>query len=230
MLTSFPYSLPPLPRSPRPPLEIAQASPSQPYDCRIHGEVEVGAKLVAPCLCRGTGKWMWFADMNRRRRRDPVSSRVCGTCHARIDYQAYQQFGSSLTQLVSWPLDHALAFRGVLLTVILSSTFFLFLEPVSVLVIRLLTSSLFWRQHSLWARVVYGPLPLKIVMYKYVGQLLWSYFLRMEDAVRETLAEAESVLLERALPVTVGEEYSEGEGKGETGGGGGGEGEGEEEE
>jgi hypothetical protein len=40
-------------------------------------------------------------------------------------------------------------------------------------------------------------------MYKYVGQLLWSYFLRAEGAVRETLAEAESILLERALPVTV---------------------------
>lgn len=146
-----------------------------------------------------------------------MSSRVCGTCHARIDYHAYQQFGSFLTQLVSWPLDHTMAFRGVLLTAILSSTFFFFLEPVSVVVIRLLTSSLFWRQHSLWARVVYGPLPLKIVMYKYVGQLLWSYFLRMEGAVRETLAEAESVLLERALPVTVGEEYQpeEGEGGGE---------------
>jgi hypothetical protein len=108
-----------------------------------------------------------------------------------------------------------MAFRGVLLTAILSSTFFLFLEPVSVMVIRLLTSSLFWRQHSLWARVVYGPLPLKIVMYKYVGQLLWSYFLRVEGAVRETLAEAESVLLERALPVTVGEEYQAVEGEGE---------------
>lgn len=146
-----------------------------------------------------------------------MSSRVCGTCHARIDYQAYQQFGSFVTQVVSWPLDHTMAFRCVLLAGILSSSFLLLLEPVSIVVIRLLTSSLFWKQHSLWARVVYGPLPLKIVMYKYVGQLLWSYFLRVEGAVRETLAEAESVLLERALPVTVGEEYREEQGGGEEG-------------
>ena len=56
-------------------------------------QVEPGSKVVAPCRCRGTAKWMWFADMNRRRRRDPVSSRTCGTCHAVIDYAAYQKFG-----------------------------------------------------------------------------------------------------------------------------------------
>lgn len=56
-------------------------------------QVEPGCKVVAPCRCRGTAKWMWFADMNRRRRRDPVASRTCGTCHAVIDYGAYQKFG-----------------------------------------------------------------------------------------------------------------------------------------
>lgn len=55
--------------------------------------MEPGSKVVAPCRCRGTAKWMWFADMNRRRRRDPLASRTCGTCHAVIDYAAYQKFG-----------------------------------------------------------------------------------------------------------------------------------------
>lgn len=121
----------------------------------------------------------------------------------------------------------------------------------------MLTSGLFWRQHSLWSRVIYGPLPLKIVLYRYVAQVLhlfihslihrvdqrmpprnnphvyhapprpatsnpsaplthhqrptqtpnesqlaWTYFLHLESLVKEWLAEAESVLLERALPVT----------------------------
>jgi len=43
--------------------------------------------------------------------------------------------------------------------------------PLSVVVIRILTSGLFWRQHGLWSRVIYGPLPLKIVLYRYIAQV-----------------------------------------------------------
>ena len=41
-------------------------------------------------------------------------------------------------------------------------------------------------------------------MYRYVASLLGGWFGWVEGWVRENLAEAESVLLERALPVTVG--------------------------
>ena len=66
--------------------------------------------------------------------------------------------------------------------------------PTSIIVIRILTSGLFWRavrayiptythttylptylhtyiQHGLWSRVVYGPLPLKVVLYQYIARV-----------------------------------------------------------
>lgn len=42
---------------------------TQPIPPSHENQVEPGSKVVAPCRCRGTAKWMWFADMNRRRRR-----------------------------------------------------------------------------------------------------------------------------------------------------------------
>lgn len=80
----------------RPPTAPGHGRPQPPTDSppkHPNIQVEPGSKVVAPCRCRGTAKWMWFADMNRRRRRDPVASRTCGTCHAVIDYAAYQKFG-----------------------------------------------------------------------------------------------------------------------------------------
>lgn len=51
--------------------------------------------MVAPCRCRGTAKWMWFADMNRRRRRWVLAlflgrsceeSHVCTYTHTLTSY------------------------------------------------------------------------------------------------------------------------------------------------
>ena len=135
-------------------------------------------------------------------KQDPASTRVCGTCHTHIDYSSYQQFGSVLCKAISWPLDHPHTLR-LLLGVCVCMSMSVLALPLSVVVIRLLTSGVWWRQHALWSRVIYGPLPLKIVMYRYVCGCVWGWFVGVEGRVREWLAEVESVLLERALPVTV---------------------------
>ena len=70
--------------------------------------------------------------------------------------------------MLSLLLDKKWAVRAVLCTLMAVATAVLG-KQIHFVVVRLLTSTFFWKQHLNWSRIVYAPLPAKL----YFVSILW---------------------------------------------------------
>ncbi|CAM9466799.1 unnamed protein product, partial [Heterosigma akashiwo] len=61
-------------------LDIALSTEEKPMPCRIYYEAEAGSKVVAPCKCKGTQKWIQWSALNQQWRNEPHKFKNCNTC------------------------------------------------------------------------------------------------------------------------------------------------------
>jgi len=168
--------------------------------CLIMGEVLPGFKAVAP---QGTAKWVTLWELNKMRRSEP--QKVSGLWYDQfsVDCNAFSAQAGPPGQVLSFLLDRPWALRGCVLAALLTVAGVL-RKPLSMALVKVLTSGPLWRSFLSWSRIVYAPLPAKI----YFVQLFWSMVLAtqlraVERIVREKLIEAECELVEYAMPVSV---------------------------
>ena len=182
-------------------IEVKISSNETPYPCRIYIDAEPGSKVVAPCKCRGTQKWIQLAALNRQRRLEPEKWIKCSVCNSEIDYTKYHRYVPQLLKLVSWPLDHQERTKVILggsMTVL-----GLFASvPLYILGVNMIASGFFWRYYHLWSWVVYGALPLKLVVVRFLLGYVFSLYSSTEKLIRENLTELETSILELSIPVS----------------------------
>ncbi|CAM9697441.1 unnamed protein product [Ectocarpus sp. 8 AP-2014] len=179
-------------------------------DCRMYVEAEVGKKasiceflpVVAPCKCKGTQKWISFSALNSERRKEATKWKNCPTCQGPIDYALYEAYGGGAGKTVSAILNNSRATRvaiGVLATMVL----WLLSPLLHVLIVRVLTSGVLWKNYHRLTFIVNLPLPLQIMGIRFLMTWTNDQLLLVESMVRQSLTDIESRILESRLPVTV---------------------------
>jgi len=182
-------------------LEIALSTEDQPMPCRIYFNAEDGAKVVAPCKCKGSQKWISWSALNQQYRNEPEKWKSCSVCRTQIDYAQYQRFASSSGQLLSKLLEK----RGLMQLAIVASAVTLVAFTGLVfqgLVIRFLLSGVLWQNYDKLLRIIYAPLPLQIVILQFAYKYVKKGFDAVEKKIRDHLIEWESASIENALPIT----------------------------
>ncbi|CAM9885913.1 unnamed protein product [Ectocarpus sp. 12 AP-2014] len=179
-------------------------------DCRMYVEAEVGKKamsrlcpqVVAPCKCKGTQKWISFSALNSERRKEATKWKNCPTCQGPIDYALYEAYGGGAGKAVSAILNNSRATRvaiGALATMVL----WLLSPLLHVLIVRVLTSGVLWKNYHRLTFIVNLPLPLQIMGIRFLMTWTNDQLLLVESMVRQSLTDIESRILESRLPVTV---------------------------
>jgi len=182
-------------------LEIALSTEKNPMPCRIYFHAEDGAKVVAPCKCKGSQKWIQWSALNQQYRTEPEKWHACSVCRAKIDYKQYQQFASASGQLLSALLDH----QGVLRLAMATCTLFgvvIVAFLFQSLIIQILLSACVWNNYDKLLRVIYMALPLQILVFQFAYKWIKKGFDAAEKMFRDHLIEWESSAIENALPVT----------------------------
>ena len=182
-------------------LEVKVSSSETPYPCRIYIDAEPGSKVVAPCKCRGTQKWIQLAALNRQRRLEPEKWIRCSVCNSEINYATYHRYVPQLLKIISWPLDHRertkLILGGLMTILGIFAT-----VPLYTIGVNIMASGFFWRYYNLWSWVVYGALPLKLVVVRFVLGYIISLYSATEKFIRENLTEFETSILELIIPIS----------------------------
>lgn len=71
-------------------LLVAMSRKNNTIECRVAlGRAPLGSKLIAPCGCTGSSRWIQFSELNRLRRKDPDQWKACPTCMQRYDYRYF---------------------------------------------------------------------------------------------------------------------------------------------
>eukprot|EP00752_Nemacystus_decipiens_P011033 g9802.t1 len=171
-------------------------------DCRMYVEAEVGKKVVAPCKCKGTQKWISFSALNSERRKEPIKWKNCPTCQGPIDYKLYEAYGGGAGKAVSAVLNNSRATRMAIGFV--AGVVALIVSPVvHAIMVRILTSGVFWKNYHRLTFIVHLPLPLQIMGIRFLMKWSGEQLMLLETLVRESLTDVESQILESRLPVTV---------------------------
>lgn len=171
-------------------------------DCRMYVEAEVGKKVVAPCKCKGTQKWISFSALNSERRKEATKWKHCPTCQGPIDYKLYEAYGGGVGKAVSAVLNNVGATRAAL--GVLAGIVFLVMSPMlHVLMVRVLTSGILWQNYHRLTLIINLPLPLQIMGIRFLMKWTYDKLLDLESVVRQSLTDVESQILETRLPVTV---------------------------
>ena len=148
---------------------------------------------------------MTLWELNKMRRNEPEKISSLWYDQFKVNCYAFNCQAGPPGVLLSLLLDKKWSVRAVLTTVLVLSTIALG-RPLHFLAVRLLTSTMFWKQHLNWSRIVYAPLPAKL----YFASIVWrriivSNFEAVEKLVRQTLIDMESELLEWAVVAEEGE-------------------------
>lgn len=192
----------------KPGLICARSSREHPLHCRVYIEPEEGSKVVAPCRCKGSQKFISISALNQQRRKEPEKWKCCPTCQAPIDYTMYEQHMGQLYKPLSWILNHRRASRTVLGSIVTAGAW-LTLYQLRWLFIRILVSGFVWERYHIFSRIVYIPLPLKILAAQVLRKHLSASFLVLEEHMRDYLTELESGILEQVVPETITAEEAE---------------------
>jgi len=152
---------------------------------------------VAP---KATNKWVTLWELNKMRRNEPEKINSLWYDQFLLNCYTFNLQAGPPGVLLSLLLDKKWAVRAVLCTLMAVATAVLG-KQVHFVVVRLLTSTFFWKQHLNWSRIVYAPLPAKL----YFLSIIWravvvKYFLLFEEVVRQYLIEMECELLEYSCP------------------------------
>eukprot|EP00611_Tribonema_gayanum_P008312 TRINITY_DN1780_c2_g3_i1.p1 TRINITY_DN1780_c2_g3~~TRINITY_DN1780_c2_g3_i1.p1 ORF type:complete len:323 (+),score=103.73 TRINITY_DN1780_c2_g3_i1:61-969(+) len=188
---------------PQPPgLICAKSTKEHPLRCRVYMEPEEGSKVVAPCRCKGSQRWIAIRALNQQRRREPLKWSKCPTCQAHIDYSLYEAHMAGLDRVPTAVLNNRGAGRAALAAAIAAAVAAAALI-FQGLIIRVVISKVVWGN---WDRIqgVWGQsLPLYILGFQWLRKRAAAAFARLEEWVRGELTEVESAVMERTLPETV---------------------------
>ena len=180
-------------------IRIALSKEDNNLECRVAlCKAVVGSKVIAPCRCSGSQKWVQFSELNRLRRRDPKQWTVCPTCQAKFDFSIVRDYGGVAGNLITMILDNKVMMRSVVLS---TSLILGIIFKVHTLFLRLLTSKPFWNLYPQWSKIVHLPLVLKYWGGKILLQYLATVYLNVESYFCEHLATVETALVEPGLPV-----------------------------
>eukprot|EP00904_Undaria_pinnatifida_P013179 jgi/Undpi1/8992/HiC_scaffold_26.g11453.m1 len=183
-------------------LACAISTEERRMDCRMYVEAEVGKKVVAPCKCKGTQKWISFSALNSERRKEAAKWKNCPTCQGPIDYKLYEAYGGGVGKAVTAVLNNVGATRAAI--GVLAGIALLVMSPVlHVLMVRVLTSGLLWQNYHRVSFIINLPLPLQIMGIRFLMKWTYEKLLDLESVVRQLLTDVESQILETRLPVTV---------------------------
>ena len=188
-------------------VRIALSTEENNLECRVSlSRAALGAKVIAPCRCSGSQEWVQFSELNRLRRRDPQQWTVCPTCRAKFDFSIVYEHGGVQGNLISALLDKPVIVRSVVFVTLTAAAVAL---RVDLLVMRFLTSKMFWDFYPHWSKIVHLPLVLKYWGGKVAAGYLFQGYLVLEKALLEQLTDWETAVVEPALPVDNEEEGEE---------------------
>ncbi|CAM9329251.1 unnamed protein product [Scytosiphon promiscuus] len=183
-------------------LLCAMSTEDRRMDCRMYVEAEVGKKVVAPCKCKGTQKWITFSALNSERRKEAAKWKNCPTCQGPIDYKLYEAYGGGAGKAVSAVLNNP---RGTQFAISAVAAIALWVVSplLHALVVRVMTSGILWKNYHRMNLILHLPLPIQIMGIRFL--MMWSneQVLSLDSAARQFLTDIESQILESRLPVTV---------------------------
>jgi len=109
----------------------------------------------------------------------------------------------ALQSLIGFVLDRRWAGRGA---AILAAVVALEVAraPVQANLAGFLSGRAVWRNYHVVSRILYAPLPLKLVAFQMLSKFAVEFGMRLEDNMRVRLVGVENSLMELAVPVTVG--------------------------
>mmetsp|Transcript_6944 Transcript_6944/g.13278 ORF Transcript_6944/g.13278 Transcript_6944/m.13278 type:complete len:272 (+) Transcript_6944:13-828(+) len=174
---------------------VAVSTASTPYECRLTLDtVPYGRKVVSPCNCTGTQKWIQFSKFNRARRIHPADWRRCSTCQSDIDY-TFLPAPRVKTFCISSLLDNKILLRLFLVSVGAVMTI-----PLSQrLTHMVLTSSFFWQQYPSWVIFYNFPFMAKLWIFQEIIWISLRVFQSLEIRILEFLSDMETRILEPLL-------------------------------
>eukprot|EP00640_Fibrocapsa_japonica_P002647 CAMPEP_0113935638 /NCGR_PEP_ID=MMETSP1339-20121228/2757_1 /TAXON_ID=94617 /ORGANISM="Fibrocapsa japonica" /LENGTH=249 /DNA_ID=CAMNT_0000937863 /DNA_START=152 /DNA_END=901 /DNA_ORIENTATION=- /assembly_acc=CAM_ASM_000762 len=191
-----------LPEVPDRGLEVAQSSRAHPYPCRIFVDAEDCAKVVSPCKCKGSSKWIQWSALNWEMRHAPDKWQSCPTCRTKIDYSQYRQWSGTRGQVLTAVLDHqkvSAAALALVCSLAVSAVFLVLETPIE----WVLLNGPVWNRYHILMRFIYLPLPFKILIVQFLAKKIMEVFGKVENKIRDRLIELEGHFIEQSLPVTI---------------------------
>ena len=199
----------------RPPTTVdwdcALSTNDVPRSCLYSFDAEPYTKVVAPS---GTDDWISLSALNRLRRTD--ASKVEPMWHGKYSildgwfgensrYCMLQHVGVKGFVISSILLDggNGSILRSLLL--LSAVTTLMILRPIiEYIVCRILVSTAFWSQWTVWSRILRAGFPLKLLLMQMIWKGVSSCFSHVESTVREYIVDMECEILEECVPITVG--------------------------
>jgi len=186
----------------KPGLVCAKSSEEFKLRCRVYMEPEVGSKVVAPCHCKGTQKWIAIRALNQQRRKDPQKWQKCPICLNPIDYSIYEGYLVGIDRIPTSVLNSRATAR-LFISAALAVNLFLSSVLFQSVWIRLVASKVVWDNWHRIKGLAGGGLTLYILLFQWARKKVGGLFARFEDMIRDELTEIESSILERTVPETM---------------------------
>lgn len=177
-----------------------QSSTESPCPCLIWLETPPGGKALCPA--NRLGQWVSVKSLNTLRRSNPSQVSELWFGKAVFHFDHFTHLLSLKTLLLSAFLDSERALPVGVLG--LTSAMVVFSLPaIWEGLMTLTTSPQIWRLYFLWSRLLYAPLPLKILAAK-LGLIGVKISLEgLVNCIRKQLIEVESAWIDHDLPISV---------------------------
>lgn len=177
---------------------VAVSTASTPYDCRLTLDtVPFGRKVVSPCNCIGTQKWVQFSNFNRARRIHPADWRRCSTCQSDMDYTFLPA-----PRITSFCISSLLDNKNLLRAILISVGAIMAVPLCQRLTHMILTSSVFWQQYPSWVILYNFPFMAKMWMFQEIVWISLKLFRSLEIRIFNFLSDMETRALEPLLEVS----------------------------
>eukprot|EP00921_Rhytidocystis_pertsovi_P020820 GHVQ01033183.1.p1 GENE.GHVQ01033183.1~~GHVQ01033183.1.p1 ORF type:complete len:446 (-),score=53.52 GHVQ01033183.1:998-2335(-) len=143
---------------------VCVSSDETPSKCLILMETPEGRKAMGP---KGQkDRWVSVEALNSLRRRHPLKVTDLWYGEYQVDFDVLAPLLSTKTLLLGLILDHAVCLPLILAAACLA------ISPTVCRVawsqaLRVLTGRFFWRSYHGWSRLLYAPLPLKLLLGRY---------------------------------------------------------------
>jgi hypothetical protein len=191
--------------------DCALSTNDEPRSCLYSFDAQPYTKVIAPL---GSDAWISLSALNRLRRTD--ASKVEPMWHSQYSilnswfsetsqYCILQHVGIKGFIISSILLDgwNGLVLRTLLL--LSSITVLIIMQPIIEYVVsRVLVSTTFWSQWTMWSRILRAGFPLKLLLIQMIWKGIMSGFTHVESTVREYIVDMECEILEECVPITVG--------------------------
>jgi hypothetical protein len=122
---------------------VITSTVEHPVECRITlDNAPAGSKCISPCLCSGSQKWVQFSVINKLRRKDPASWKICQTCRTPYRFDLFTAYSPISASIIGLMLDQMQIIRGL---VFMAAAIFSYLIQLPSLLLRYFVSKSFWQ-------------------------------------------------------------------------------------